>query len=880
MAHLEPGTAIGPYRIDALVGSGGMGDVYRATDTRLHRAVAIKIIAAGLSTDPEIQTRFEREGRLLAALNHPHIGAIHGLEQFDGVHALILEFVEGPTLAERLDSGRLRLDDALRIARQIALALAAAHAKGIVHRDLKPGNIKITPAGDVKVLDFGIAKLGHGDETLTAGASDTVTARETRDGAILGTAAYMSPEQARGQAVDTRTDIWAFGCVLYELLTGRRAFAGGTASDTLARILEREPAWDALPSDVPETIQAVVRRCLKKDVGERWHDIADVELAIRDATSGSVRHDLPATHPRSRAGWMMPALAAAGLLGLAFGAYSLLNSERADRAAPATAVEFGIRFPDNHIPANGIAVSPDGRHIAVGVFANLPQIWLHSLESSETRLVPGTENGGAPFWSADSKTLAFSSTGKLRLVVVPTGQPTTLCDAPGLPGGGTWNSRGEIVFAAGGRLSRVSASGESPRTIPVPDGTYAASPQFLADGHHFIYMGSRRGVGSVYVTSVDGTDHRALLDTDAPAVFAPPDQILFVRGTALMAGRLDPDRLTLAGGPVLIASNVTHAVPLGLRATVSASATGVLAYARPRGGSVGHLTWFERTGQAVSSVPSPPDGEYVNPAISPDGQFLAVNRLDPQTGNWDIWKVDLAQGVPSRLTSDPAQDLDPVWSPDGKEIVFASDRGGRSGLYRKAVDGSRPEEPLLALDDLTVLVPTDWTRDGRYIVYYDGRSLGWTNSALPLFGDREPIHLFGPEFFPYGARVSPDGQWIAYGSFESGPSEVYVQRFLAPGPKQQISHGGGVHPRWTNDGRELVYWAVPGGINAVDFTSDGSTFRVGSRRTLVQAPVLSLIDARTHYDVTRDGRRLLARQPAGPQGAGVTVILNWTTRKR
>jgi len=459
------------------------------------------------------------------------------------------------------------------------------------------------------------------------------------------------------------------------------------------------------------------------------------------------------------------------------------------------------------------------------------------------------------------------------------GQPTTVCDVSGDPSGGTWNTRDEVVFSAGGKLFSVSAAGGVPHPIPVPEGKYALAPQFLPDNHHLIYTDSRRGIGAVNVTAVDGKEHRVLVDTDSPAAFVAPDHLLFVRGTALMAQTFNQDRLALEGTPALVASNVSHGIPFGFRASVSASATGVLAYARPRGGSVGHLTWFDRTGQAASSIPSPAESEYVNPALSPNGQLLAVNRIDPQTGNWDIWKIDLAQGgVTSRLTVDAAQDTDPVWSPDGKEIVFASDRMGRLGLYRKVVDGSRPEEPLLAVDGPTLVVPTDWSRDGRYILYYQNRPGGYVNFALPLFGDGKPIHLFGPESFPYGARLSPDGKWIAYASVETGPFEAYVQRFLIPGQKQQVSHGGGVHPRWTADGRELVYWAVPGGINAVAFESDGTSFRIGARRTLIQAPVLSLIDGRTHYDVTRDGQRLLVRQPAGPQGAGITVILNWTEK--
>lgn len=377
---------------------------------------------------------------------------------------------------------------------------------------------------------------------------------------------------------------------------------------------------------------------------------------------------------------------------------------------------------------------------------------------------------------------------------------------------------------------------------------------------------------------MDSGDSTRLVDSDAPAVFVPPDHLLFVRGTALMAQTLNQERLALEGAPVVVASGVSSGVLFGYRASISASTTGVLAFTRPRGGSVGQLTWFERTGQSVGFVPQSPDNEYLNPALSPDGGRMAVNRMDPGTGDWDIWLIDVARGVPQRITSDPGQDSDPVWSPDGKEIIFASERSGRLGLYRQAVAGSAPAELVIMLDDQRRALPSDWSRDGRYLLYSQATTGFASVWALPLFGDRKPIQLIDNQFAPYGAHLSPDGRWLAFASFKSGPGELYVRRFLVPGQEQQISQGGGFHPRWTKDGRELVYWAVPGGVNAVDFESDGTTFRVGARRTLIQAPVLSLIDSRPHYDVTRDGQRLLVRQPAGPQGAGIEVILNWTAK--
>jgi dipeptidyl aminopeptidase/acylaminoacyl peptidase len=517
----------------------------------------------------------------------------------------------------------------------------------------------------------------------------------------------------------------------------------------------------------------------------------------------------------------------------------------------------------------------------VGIFANAPQIWVHSLESSQTRPLAGAEGSLSPFWSPDSTRIGFGSGGKLRSIELPSGSATAICDLPPpaqTVAGAAWNASGVIVFPSGGQFFRVAATGGVPAPIPVTGVLEPSFPQFLADQRRFIFHDGDIG-GTIKVASLDGGEARSLVASDAPGVFAPPDRLLFYRGASLMTQRLNQERLTLEAGPTLVAPNASSGVLFGVRALASASATGVLAFGKPRGGSVGRLTWFDRTGLSSGSLPQPPDGEYLNPAFSPAGDRVAVNLMDPRTGNWDIWIVDVARGVPERFTSDPANDSDPIWSPDGKEIVFASDRGGQMGLYRKAVGGSDTESLVATVAGARLLVPSDWSRDGKNILYdrtLEGRSRSvW---ALPLFGDRKPVQVVDARFAPYAAHISPDGQWLAYASMETGRYEVYVRRFPGPGQKQQISIDGGAHPRWTAYGRELVYWAVPRGIEAVSFEASGSTFRIGPRRTLVQPAVLSLIDARTHYDITRDGRRLLLRQPAGPQEAGLSVILNWTEK--
>jgi eukaryotic-like serine/threonine-protein kinase len=872
-AHLTPGTPFGPYVVGELLGAGGMGEVYRARDPKLNRDVAIKVLPAHVTADPDRLSRFTREARLLASLNHPNVGAIYEVEDAGGLRGLVLELIDGPTLSDRLSRGALPTREALGIARQVAAALEAAHENGIVHRDLKPANIKITPAGVVKVIDFGIAKLDPADGRSPAGTA-------TSTGMILGTAAYMSPEQARGGTVDKRTDIWAFGCVLYQMLTGVQPFDAATSSDMIARILEHEPAWDRLPAALPAAITKLLKRCLSKDPADRLHDIADARLEIAEALAApSARLERSKAAGGSKERWLWIALAGAAVVTLSTIWWALT---RPTGTAPSPPVEFGVRFPDNFIPAIGVAVSPNGQQIAVGVFGNDAQIWLHSLDSSETRPLSGTEGSQYPFWSPDGTRLGFSGNGKLRTIDRAGTVPTVVCEIPlsaQIVFGAAWSTSGVIVFPVQQHLFSVPASGGIPVEIPIAGRLEPAFPQFLANQRHFIfYNGPPSGGGTVQVASLDGGDARVLLNADGPAIFAPPNRLLFIRGAALMAQTFDPQRLALDGDPKLVVPNASMGTLFSFRASVSASASGVLAFARPRGGSVGQLRWFDRAGQSFGSVAQPPDGEYLNPALSPNGALLAVNLMDPRTGDWDIWVIDVARGVPSRLTSDPARDSDPVWSPDGKEVVFASDRGGSLGLFRKAVDGSSPETLVVRIEGARSVVPSDWSRDGKYILYDRGTQEGRSLWTLPLFGDRKPILLVDERFAPYAAHLSPDGQWLAYGSFETGPGETYVRRFLVPGQKQQISTGGGVHPRWTADGRELVFWAVPRGIEAVSFTPNGSTFSVGPRRTLVQAAVLSLIDSRTHYDITRDGKRLLVRQPAGPQQAGLTVILNWTEK--
>jgi Tol biopolymer transport system component len=533
------------------------------------------------------------------------------------------------------------------------------------------------------------------------------------------------------------------------------------------------------------------------------------------------------------------------------------------------------------LPSFGIAVSPDGKYIAAGVFGVASQLWLHSLNPDETHAVPGTQGASYPFWSPDSSTVGYGVRDQLWTVAVAGGSPIRLGKiGPGFSGA-TWNSNGTILLAAQQKIYRMPAAGGTPVEVPLADVTgLPVAPKFLPDGRHFVFTMWKRFGGEAFLASIDSGRTTKLFEADSPTAFAAPDRLLFVRGASLFAHKIDISALTLTGTPELVASGIA---PNHLferwQMTISASTGGVLAYPATRGGSAGQLRWFDRTGKAGDSIASPPEVEYINPAISPDGTMVAANRVDQQTGRWDIWLVDTTRGGPSKLTTNPADDFDPVWSPDSKEIVFASRRGERLGLYRQAVTGGSGAEPVVEFDD-SELVPTDWSQDGQYILYQRTLLRAWGIWALPLSGDRKPILIMDDEFSPYAPHISPDGQWLAYNSFESGPAEVFVRRFLADGPKKQISHGGGVHPRWTRDGKELVYWSPPGGIYAHAMSMTGSTITVGPRQTLLDRPVLSLIDGRTHYDITRDGNGLLVRQPAGPTGPGIKVILNWTSKLR
>ena len=877
------GRRLGVYQVQERIGAGGMGEVYRARDTRLGRDVAIKILPTVFTSDPDRLARFEREARVLASLNHPNIGAIYGLEEGPAetgshVRGLVLELVDGETLAERIARGPLRTTDALAIATQLADALDAAHEKGIVHRDLKPANIKVTPAGTVKVLDFGLAKAAEGDAAnpdLTQ--SPTISAIATRAGVLLGTVAYMSPEQARGLAVDKRADIWAFGCVLFEILTGRAAFAGATVSDTIAAILEREPDWSRLPEATPPNVSRLVRRCLTKDLRRRLHDVADARIDLEDTHAdstaapvgtralGGVRHRVL----RERVGW--------AVIGAVVVLAALWAGDPRGPSASLTPVELAV-FPPrgSTFPFEGgapwPAISPDGGQLAfVAVTSDgLQQLWIRPLDSTTAQPLQGTDGAARPFWSPDSRSIGYFANGRLWRFNLPAGPPQVITDAPYLGGmAGTWGLDGDIVFNHVAGLNRVSSAG-GPVTAVIPKSETAPStPAFLPDGRHFLYVreGTSREETQICVGSLDSSDTKCILTVHSPPRYAPPGYLLFVRDAVLLAQRFDPDRLELSGEAIPVADAQILADPVWRPPPFSASNNGVLAF-HPSNGET-QLVWMDRSGKSLGAIG--PIGDYGAPELSADGKRVMAIRSELRTGNADLWLYDLLRGTSSRFTFDPASDTSPVFSPDGERVAFLSARNGGTGLWEKRIDGAVPEQLWLASAGSV----GDWSSDGRFILYAPlfSSKTGWDLWVMPVSGDRKPFPFVQTEHGEREGRFSPDVRWIAYDSTESGRREVWLQPFPPTGSKWQISTGGGFSPRWRGDGMEIFYVAADGKLTAVA-VGGGSTPEFGTPTSLFQTMFRE--GASGSYAVASDGQRFLMNVP--PDAGDVTpitVVVNW-----
>ena len=879
------GRQFGPYRIVAPLGAGGMGEVYRARDSKLGRDVAIKILPSHFTADPERRSRFAREARLLATLNHPHIGAIYGLEETDGVTALILELVEGPTLADRLARGPLPIPEALSIAHQIAAALDAAHEKGIVHRDLKPANIVLQSAANAagvpsgapraKVLDFGLAKtMGFGAESdPTQRASGSLDG--TADGRILGTPAYMSPEQARGQAVDKRTDIWAFGCVLFEMLSGRRAFPGDTMSDTFVSILEREPDWTALPAATPAAVRTLLDRCLRKDPGNRLHDIADARIELDDGTrpiastkpAGDVGPSV-SHHIRQRLGWIV-----AAALALALGGTTLLNSRKVWPTAPQL-VEFPIPAPEGWSFSGAspqFAVSPDGGHVAFVATSKVgPSIWVRSLAAVEPRELSGTEGARNPFWSPDSRSIGFFANGQLKRVLASGGSPNVLCAAAGTTVGlrpfGTWNSDDVIVFGPfdGGHLFRISAKNPgrpTPVTTQATIGTHLW-PWLLPDGQHFLFHAVEGETSELRVGSLTAPGSEVIGTFDSPVAYAA-GYLFFVHNDYLMAQSFNEETRRPQGEPVPLRVQVGQS---GFGTRFSVSATGRLVFLSPSPST--QLTWLDRTGRPVEIVGDP--GEFLNIDLSPDGQRVAVDKLTPRPGGAerDIWLIDLATGRATPLTDDAAIDVDPAWSPDGEQIVFNSNRLGGWSLFMRPSDGSGGDMPLLksGTDHYTVAA---WSRANVLVFNVSGKNNPSDLSTMSMSGDRTPKAYVTSKHSERNGAFSLDGRWVAHQSDASGRTEIVVRPFPSKEPAETVSRAGGRSPRWRGDGKELFFLSPEGTMMAVGFDATRGVAE-GVPRALFQAQIRE--GNSRPYAVAKNGDQFLLPIFANPP---LHAVMDW-----
>ena len=878
------GTTISHYKVLEKIGEGGMGVVYRATDTKLNRDVALKILPQQFASDSQRMGRFQREAEVLASLDHPNIGQIYGIEDAGQTKALVLQLIEGPTLADKIAQGPIPVEDALKIALQMAEGLEAAHEKGVIHRDLKPANIKITPEGQVKILDFGLAKALEVEVPASSlSQSPTLTAAATQVGVILGTAAYMSPEQAKGEPVDKRTDIFAFGSVLYECLTGKRAFEGETITETIAAVLKSEPDWEKLPRDTPWRIKELLDDSLQKEVRDRPHDVSHLRIqikkALKEPTTVSPTGVASTAQPplwRRAIPWTITTVLTWALILVLL--YFRGGTEASQIVHSSVLPPEETVFDSN---AGPMALSPDGRLLAfVARTAEGERLlWVRPLDSGSGQLLPGMENAFAPFWSPDSRSLGFFADGKLKKIDASGGTVDTLSSL-GRPGeGGTWNQDGIILFNSGlgMGLHRVSSSGEgaSPLTVPNEslDEFMHGWPSFLPDGNHFLYLARTRSsdqTDQVYLSSLDGRKPTPLLSTNSNAIYAAPGYLLFWRDGTLRAQRFDLELLALTGEAFSVAPDVRYDA-LSRSGLFSASQNGILTYQAGGQAGLSQLVWFDRAGNQLDPVGEP--GNYYFPRLSHSGRQVAVDVSDLQNAG-DLWLYDLSRPVPSRFTFDPANDTAPVWSPDDGRIVFLSNREKPAGdLYQRTADGTGDDEAIF-LSEFNTL-PTDWSPDGRFIPLDVGPAGQQDDIWVFSIQDQKATPFLATPFTEYQGQFSPDGKWMVYVSDESGQPEIYVQSFPGPGAKWRISTKGGRMPRWGPDGRELFYVATDQKLMRVDIKM-APEVEIGEPQSLFLTRLKLLGVGPTQYDVSADGQRFLVNTLVEEQDTTpITLVLNW-----
>jgi serine/threonine protein kinase len=877
--RLAVGAQLGPYKIESSIGAGGMGEVFRARDTRLNRTVAIKILPSHLDNNAA-RKRFEREARAVSALNHANICTLHDIGHQDGIDYLVMEYLEGETLAQKLQKGPLPLDQALRYGIEIAGALDQAHRNGVIHRDLKPANIMLTKTG-AKVLDFGVAKV----RVLEAATGLTQPTTLTEEGAILGTLQYMAPEQLEGKEADGRTDIFAFGAVLYEMVSGRRAFDGTSRADLIAGIIERAPpSLSTVRSSSPSAFDRLIKTCLAKDPEDRWQNARDLKRELQWIEEGLASPQAPpqTSGKRKHTPWML----VTALLGTAL-ILSPLYFHQAPVEIPA--VEFNVPLPDDAASFTmdlSMAVSPDGRYLALRAVARDggDRLWLRRMDSSSVRPLPGTAGVISFFWSPDSRFIGFFSDGKLAKVDIQGGPPVVLSGGP-MPAEATWSRSGYILFKPQSRafvsssesLYRISDQG-GPLEVVTSQVNYELNGTlcFLPDDRRFLFsMRGRDGVASIYLQSLERKEPKLLIRDGSRGLYTRPrgssqGYILFQRQMLLMAQPFDVDHELMTGEAFAVMPK-----ELSYSQAFSASENGVLAYRAGSRESV--LLWVNRHGERIAALPV--KGDYRQMSLSPDETTLALTRFDLPVSN--VWLIELSRGTITRLTSDRANDWYPIWSPDGRRVVFSSTRDGSFDLYERDATGAGNDEALLR--SAAPKSVSSWSRDGRFLAYSvaDRRTQNdiW---ILPLFGNRKPFAFLQTEYNELHPVFSPDGHLVAYTSDESGRQEVYVRSFegapAGTGAKWRISTDGGSHPKWRADGKELFYLSPDRKLMSVEIRP-GSGINFGLPQSLFQTHV-RVRDVLVSYEVAANGQRFLLNTPVEEtESAPVTVITNWNPRR-
>jgi eukaryotic-like serine/threonine-protein kinase len=883
---LSTGTRLGPYEILAPLGAGGMGEVYRASDTRLDRTVAIKVLPQDGTDRAGLRERFDREARAISNLNHPHICSLYDVGQEGSQVYLVMEYLEGETLAARLDRGPLPIGELLRTAIQIAEALSAAHGRGFVHRDLKPGNVMLTRSG-AKLLDFGLAKsLAADAKSGTLTVAPTATSPLTAEGTIVGTFQYMAPEQIEGAGVDARTDIFAFGLLLYEMTTGRRAFDGRTRASVMASILKETPRSMAEISPMtPPALERLVRICLAKEPSDRWQTMHDVTLQLRFIADAGSQAGVPvAVTARRRLGqrFWQGATIALFLVGATLATFlwlGLPGRPQVIRAfiPPPEKASFQFVGTGTGTPA----VSPDGTRVAFSARREdgVLMLYVRPLDSIKALPLAGTEGATCPFWSPDSRMLGFFSSARLRKIDASGGPPQSLADASA-PRGGAWSPEGVIVFAPdqAGPLMKVPAAGGAATSATQLDDARGESthrwPQFLPDGKRFLYLArivQRDENNAIRVGSLDGKEQRILFTTETNASYAS-GHLLYGRETTLMAQPFDLKSLQFTGDPFLVASEIQTDFSFS-QMTFSASNNGVLIYQTGEFGGASRLAWFDRSGRPAGALGE--QAMYFGHALSRDGQHAAVTVIDPHVGAPDIWIFDVARGLRTRFTFDPGTDNFPVWTPDGKQVIFSSLRKGKNrlNLYRKSMTGSGEDELLLQSD--RDKIATQCTPDGRSLLFYTRgdpktRTDIW---VMPLAGGT-PTAVLHSEFAEQSAALSADGRWMAYESDESGRLEIYVSPYPAVSRKWQVSAAGGERPHWRADGKEIVYLGPDNKLVAVAVNPSGIDFQVGAGTTLF---AIQVVRPGNLFEMSPDARRFLVNAPVADQNAQpLTLVVPWT----